>query len=317
MPQTPEQWSQFELNEEIQTCWRHDLMKKSGINNHTVSEPYLLFHSLDKLDRLVDDLGYDQLRFAVCHLQLILINTCLKFDQSSTPHLASLNAYVRFKMINLCTELNLIGAVEKHHQALANTLLNDLKSQPQQTTDTNAFSTLGSNPLTLLKLLQIDANEVCIVRDRIAAYKARLANAQNEEAAAAAAAATAVSSNLGIMKSTSFLKSNNKQQKQTKINEEEGENVFKLNAGKGANRGGLILINEVKLPGEMRKFDNSLSEALYKDVWINMAELLIDCGLFQVARDYLFECLNASQVSIFNNSLIHINDLIFFSLLGV
>ena len=52
-------------------------------------------------------------------------------------------------------------------------------------------------------------------------------------------------------------------------------------------------VNDLKLPGEQRKINDSLSESLYKDVWMLIADTLIENGFFQTARDFIYEALNA------------------------
>ena len=123
MPQTLEQWSLFELSDEVITAWQHDLMKKTGINQHTIIEPYLLFGYLDMLARMLADAGYSQYLFQIYNLQLVLVNCAIKFHDSTHGQLNSLNNYVRLKLINLCIELNMIASVGFHQQALASFLL--------------------------------------------------------------------------------------------------------------------------------------------------------------------------------------------------
>lgn len=180
----------------------------------------------------------------------------------------------------------------------------------------------------LLKLAQIDPNEICLVRERIYAHKQRLANAQNEQAAvAAAASATAAATTgsvLGLYNNSSSLTSqsfaneknkktmmatmniNENKKKQAKINDilEESElfntaNTMDATSQKHHNRRGVLVddMMTIRFPGDVKVLESCLSDVLYKDVWLNMAELLVENGFFQVARDYLFECLNASQVT--------------------
>jgi hypothetical protein len=160
LPQTLEQWSTFELSEEIHSSWSHELMEKIGINQTTIIEPYLLFYYLDLLAKMLNEEGYSNLLFPIFNFQLILINCVLKYDMESTSHtkLISMNAYVRFKIINLCIELNLIQAVSFNQQ-----LLHDLIVTPDPTAPSSTINN-NSNPINLLKLLQIDPIEVCLVR---------------------------------------------------------------------------------------------------------------------------------------------------------
>jgi hypothetical protein len=57
LPQTLEDWSVFDLHEEIVNAWLHEIMKKNGLNFHTISEPFLLFHYLDMFGDMLDEEG--------------------------------------------------------------------------------------------------------------------------------------------------------------------------------------------------------------------------------------------------------------------
>lgn len=138
-PATVEQWSLFEVPDEIVTAWQHELMKKTGINAYTINEPYLLFHSLNSLDKLLDELGFDQMRLPVVQLQLILLNTCVRFEQQpqQQQQVASLYTYVRLKLISICTDLNLTNSIGFHQQALTNLSAVEIKIQQETTGSTN------------------------------------------------------------------------------------------------------------------------------------------------------------------------------------
>lgn len=118
-------------------------MKKTGVNANTINEPNLLFHSLDALDKVLSELGLDQMRLPVVHLQLILFNTCLKFEQQQvTSSSSSVYTYLRLKLIDICTNLNLINSVAFHQQALSSTVVAELKLQQDGS---------NANPLGKLK----------------------------------------------------------------------------------------------------------------------------------------------------------------------
>lgn len=282
MPQTLEQWSQFELSEEIASAWSHDLMRKTGINQHTVSEPYLLFYYLDMLAKMLNELGHTQLLFPIFNFQLILVNNVMRFDAalSSSVNNTSLNAYVRLKLINTCVDLNLIPSVYFQQQALANSVLSNGKPQdvlanPAQTTYTVAD--FQQNPSILLKLIQIDSNEVCEVREQINIHKQRLARLEDEESSLKDKSATSFGST-SLRRTLSKKKSTS-----VRINDQ------KCSSNK-------LSLNELNLPGEKKVVSSKLFDTLYKDVWLEMAEQLVENGFFQTARDYLFESLNACNV---------------------
>ena len=82
-PQTVEQWSRFELSDEIAATWSHELMRTKGLNAHTAAEPYLLFHYLEMLGSMLAEMGHSAAPlFLICHAQLALVNHVIKLDAS-------------------------------------------------------------------------------------------------------------------------------------------------------------------------------------------------------------------------------------------
>jgi hypothetical protein len=309
LPQTIEQWSQFEITDEITSAWSHEIMKKTGINQNTIAEPYLLFYYLDQLAQMLSDLGFSSLLFPLYNLQMILVNNLIKFDTTNKnlinqQQLISLVFYVKLKCINLCVELNLINSVSIHQISLIN-MISNLNKQTNLATpsDTplNGQVIIDQNPSILLKLIQIDSNEVCVLREQIYAHKQRLAQLENEEAAMNASSSMSASSRnkstTTIHSKTSKKKNmSNKSLYNVKINESHKK---KVNSEDGINLGNKTdnAVDDINLPGEYRRVNDTLHESLYKDIWISLAELLIHNGFFQSARDYIFESLNASVVS--------------------
>lgn len=310
LPQTIEQWSQFEFTDEVTSAWSHEIMKKTGINQNTIVEPYLLFYYLDQLAQMLSDLGYSSLLFPLYNLQMILVNNLIKFDTNNKnlvnqQQLVSLVFYVKLKCINLCVELNLISSVSIHQISLIN-MISNLNKQSNLTTpsDTpiNGQFIIDQNPSILLKLIQIDSNEVCVLREHIYAHKQRLAQLENEEAAMNASSTSMSASSRNKSTTTIHSKTSkkknmsNKSLYNVKINESHKK---KLNSEDGLNMSNKTdnTTDDINLPGEYRRVNDILHESLYKDIWISLAELLIHNGYFQSARDYIFESLNASVVS--------------------
>ncbi len=150
-------------------------MIKLGINHTTIIEPYLFFYYLEQLGKLLAKQGFSNLLFQVYNCQLIVINSVLRHEQTeTTTKLVSLTTYVRLKLINLCVELNCIQAVAFHQQLLADLLTSADPASPTATASTS--------PASLLKLLQIDPVEACLVREQIYAHKQRLSHMKDEEA---------------------------------------------------------------------------------------------------------------------------------------
>ncbi len=53
---------------------------------------------------------------------------------------------------------------------------------------------------------------------------------------------------------------------------------------------------DIRLPGENRPIHSSIHDILYQDVWLAQADLLIEAGFFQLARDFLYESINAAKI---------------------
>lgn len=289
IPQNQEQWSQFDLNEEILNSWNHDLMNKTGINKNSISEPYLLFYYLDKLADMLRNYGWSHLIFPIHYLQLFLVNSALKMD--SQTQITSLNIYLRLRMINLCVELNLIQAIGFHQQALATLIL-------KPTTDISG-QVAQPNASIFLKLIQIDALEACLSRDEIYSFKQRLTQLEHDDTnvKSSSLASFSSSSKKGFSTNSFIVNKNKLKKKHMSI---KNQNV-KISDENGTDKNVTDIkhydLNDLKLPGEMNKIDNKFYNILYRDVWIFLAEFLIENGYFQIARDYLYEALNASVVS--------------------
>ncbi len=289
-PQTIEQWSLYELSEEVATAWTQESMHKTGLNPKTIVEPSLTFYYLEILAKMLAEQGFSQLLFPIYNLQLFLINNVLKFNLETTAsnqtQLVSLYAYVRFKLINLCVELNLIGSVSFHQQSLATYILENskLKTEP---IDPNILNQSAiSNPLILLKLVQIDPLEVVFIREQIFNQKQRISQIEAEEEASMNAQSSFSIGSSNRNKLNNEIKSKKKNRaKSTKFTEKNDKNQE------------LNIVQDINLPGEHKIVQNNLQEILYKDAWIRMAESLIDNGFFQTARDFLYESINASNVN--------------------
>lgn len=290
LPQSLEQWSLYDLNEEITTAWSQESMRRTGINQHTISEPNLTFYYLETLAKMLAKLGYNHLLFPVYNLQLIIVSCVLKndFDQVNQTQLVSMYAYIRLRMINLCVELNLINSVGFHQQALANFVItaSKLKTDPVDPVQIN--QTTSGNPSILLKLVQIDPAEAVYVREQIYNQKQRMSQIEAEEEASVNTNSTLSfgSTNQRSKLNNEITKGKKKiRAKSTKFDEVKHKNQT------------LSIVEDLNLPGEQRKIYSNLHDMLYKDLWILMAETLIQNGFFQTARDYLYESLNASAVS--------------------
>ena len=263
-------------------------MNKLGINQSTIIEPYLFFYYLDQLARMLTEQGYSNLLFSVYNMQLIIINSVLKMDmgEKNQNKLISFNCYIRLKLINLCVELNCIQAVAFHQQLLTDMLITP---DPLNPVAPNMNTTSPSN---LLKLLQIDPLEACIVREQIYAQKQRVSHMQDEEAIQQAQ--SVLSFAVSASKAGSPIKSQRKKNHRTakiRINDGSGKKIVKNKT------------DDIKLPGENRSIHDAIHDILYQDVWIVMSETLIDNGHFQLARDFLYESLNAAKVSWFKFGL--------------
>lgn len=288
IPQTLEQWSLFDVGEDMLNAWMHELMNKIGINQTTVVEPYLLFYYLDMLGKMLAEQGYSNLLFPIYNLQVVLVNTVLKqdFNNSTSNKQISLNCYVRLKLINLCVELNCIQGVAFHQQLLTDLMI---PADPL-----NPLPGSNSNPSNLLKLLQLDPLEACIVREQIFQKNQSQSHMQEEEAilkAQSSLSFSVCSSKMGSIFNKSMNNFNKSQMKKT-------HRTAKIRIADGSVKKWKKLKSEdIRLPGENRPLHGEVSDMLYQDLWLAQADTLIESGYFQTARDFLYESLNACKVS--------------------
>lgn len=321
LPQNVDEWSSFEINDEITNAWTHDLMKKTGININTIQEPLLFYYYLDMLAEMINEQGFTHFLFPIYNLQLIIIKTAFKqqlaFTQrqptSTSQQFTSLECYTRLKCINLCVELNLINSVGLHQQAIVNLILNANASQaatgaPAAKEQANA-STIpstnnsGSNPSQLLKLIQLDPFEVSYVRDEVYENNQRKAQIAKEELSSASSFLSKKSKELLVPQKVA------KRQTFAGIENKNDEKKIQLKMKQK--------IEELQIPGEHKVISNSLIEILYKDVWIKIADLLVQNGYMQNARDFIYEALHTSQVSIMRNIFSHFIKISFNSLFNL
>ena len=281
LPQSVEEWSSFEINDEIVSAWSHELMRKNGINFHTIQEPLVFYYYLDMLADMLNQQGLTHFLFLIYSVQLILLKTSIKqkLQAPSNQQLASLECYTRLKCLNLCVELNIIHSVALHQQSMV-IYLTSLQATNNATPPTTTPPTITPTPGALLKLIQLDASEVSFVRDEIYENNQRKAQIAKEEL-------TNASSFLSRKSKETFQPKQLKRQTFANSNASIQENQLKLKTA----------ANELRQPGEQKIISNSLIDILYKDVWIKIAELLVKNGYMQNARDFIYEALNTSQVS--------------------
>jgi hypothetical protein len=292
LPQSVEEWSSFEINDEIITAWSHELMKKTGVNFHTIQEPLVFYYYLDMLADMLNQQGLTHFLFLIYNVQLILLKTSIKpkLQAPLNQQLISLECYTRLKLLNLCIELNLINSVSLHQQSMV-IYLTILQPTNNAAPPPVSPSSITSSPGSLLKLIQLDASEVSFVRDEIYENNQRKAQIAKEEL-------TNASSFLSRKSKETFQPKQLKRQTFANSDASIQENQIKLkNAA-----------DELRQPGEQKIISNSLIDILYKDIWIKIAELLVKNGFMQNARDFIYEALNTSQVSCYSSKMIKNND---------
>ena len=281
LPQSVEEWSSFEINDEIISAWSHELMKKTGINLHTIQEPLAFYYYLDMLADMLNQQGLTHFLFLIYNVQLILLKTSIK-QKIQAPigqQFTSLECYTRLKCLNLCIELNIISSVALHQQSMVILLTNSQSNASAAPAAVPAPTPTSSTPGALLKLIQLDSSEVSFVRDEIYENNQRKAQIAKEEL-------TNASSFLSRKSKEPFPPKQQKRQTFANLDANINENQIKLkNAA-----------NELRQPGEQKLLSNSLIDILYKDVWIKIAEMLVKNGYMQNARDFIYEALNTSQV---------------------
>ncbi|CAG2203029.1 Cilia- and flagella-associated protein 46 [Mytilus edulis] len=78
LPSTVEEWSIYDIPEEVMEAFNHDLMKTSGINNTTIVKPMLTMYYLDQLLVRLRGIGYNHLTFPILVTCDILSRNLLK-----------------------------------------------------------------------------------------------------------------------------------------------------------------------------------------------------------------------------------------------
>lgn len=269
IPKTFEEWSQFEVNDDLVSVWTHDIMRKNGLNTNTIKEPFLLFHFLDLLGEMINELGYTHLLFPIYSMQIMLARSALiqKFSSSQESlKLTSTLAYIRLKLMILCVELNLVNSVAHHQQVLVNHLYeNQLQSE-------------NFHPGLLLKLVQLDPSEVSLVRDEIYSYNQRKIQAAKDEA-------NLLLSKKGKNDAKPSKRQTFAQNSLNSLGESDSKKDMKYKKP----------IGELNFIGEQKNVPQHAYELLVKDIWIKIAQCLIKIGFFQNSRDFLFESLSASN----------------------
>ena len=210
--------------------------------------------------------------------------------------LYSLNSYVRLKLINLCIELNMITSINFHQQALASLILSSKQTTPHNAEAlahglNMASAAITGNPSLMLKLVQIDPNEVCFVREQLYNQKQRLSQLANEEQALNSASFASLGGS--SQKSNASDKYLNASMKAKKKAPNKSTLSVKISEIQKKTQQSDFNIHDLKLPGEQRKVNDSFLESLYKDIWILIADVLVENGYFQTARDFIYEALNA------------------------
>jgi hypothetical protein len=248
--------------------------------------------------------GYTHFLFAVYNLQILLVKTALKqtLNKNASPmignQLISIICYIRLKLINLCVELNLIQSIQFHQQAIVSCIYaNNVipsgnpttqtnaaqQAHTQSTTQliTNAINAINAIPSLILKLIEPDPFEICMMREEIYTFnqnKVHLVKDDDPE-------------NRKQSDDSSIGQKQKAQKKQMFASDATDADDVKP---KHAHR-----TSDIGPPGEQKVINNQLSEILFKDIWILIAELLIRNGHMQNARDFLYEAFNTSQVKLF------------------
>ncbi|CAC5380788.1 Cilia- and flagella-associated protein 46 [Mytilus coruscus] len=116
LPSTVEEWSIYDIPEEVMEAFNHDMMKTSGINNTTIVKPMLTMYYLDQLLVRLRGIGYNHLTFPILVTCDILSRNLLK----NNP----LYVLVHSRASEICLELNLKNGYS-FHEKLAGPVLNE------------------------------------------------------------------------------------------------------------------------------------------------------------------------------------------------
>ncbi len=209
----------------------------------------------------------------------------------------SITCYTRLKLINLCVQLNLISAVNFHQQALVNCIYAGINTNPANNTNqmnaaqqvqtqnpTQAvINAINAVPSLILKLIEPDPFEISMIREEIYAFNQSKIQAMKDEVIH-----NTITQRKASKDSSSLFGHETKKHKKQMF----ADGVERKQINKQQNN-----VDHLRIPGQQKIINNTLTEILFKDIWIQIAELLIRNGHMQNARDFLYEALNASQVS--------------------
>ncbi|XP_052099636.1 cilia- and flagella-associated protein 46-like isoform X4 [Mytilus californianus] len=117
LPSTVEEWSIYDIPEEVMEAFNHDMMKTSGINNTTIVKPMLTMYYLDQLLVRLRGIGYNHLTFPILVTCDILSRNLLK----NNP----LYVLVHSRASEICLELNLKNGYSFHEKLAGPVLLNE------------------------------------------------------------------------------------------------------------------------------------------------------------------------------------------------
>ncbi|CAH1785035.1 unnamed protein product [Owenia fusiformis] len=109
LPQNVEEWSTYDVPEEVLEAFKHDSIKGAGVNEKTIAKPMLTFYYLEELVSQLRSLGYNHLALPVLSFAELVAKDIIK----SRP----LSALCHFKCMEVCLELNLLSAASLHEKA--------------------------------------------------------------------------------------------------------------------------------------------------------------------------------------------------------
>ncbi|KAK6186277.1 hypothetical protein SNE40_008346 [Patella caerulea] len=117
LPSSTEEWAVYDVPDEVLEAFKHESMKKLGVNTKTIKKPMLTSHYLDELVTELRTLGYNHLALPVLAFQDLLSRSILN-------NKAMTNLF-HIRSLEVCHELGLKGGCSFHERMVGNMEINE------------------------------------------------------------------------------------------------------------------------------------------------------------------------------------------------
>ncbi|KAL4232411.1 Cilia and flagella associated protein 46 [Mactra antiquata] len=108
LPHNAEEWSVYDVPDEVIEAFNHEMMTETGVNKHTLLKPMLTLHYLDSLVEQLRTIGYNHLTLPVLAFEDMLARDLLQNN--------SLKFLVHTRALEVCLELNIMNGYSFHEK---------------------------------------------------------------------------------------------------------------------------------------------------------------------------------------------------------